>query len=219
MGYSPCCTYHLLCAQRCSTLHIMQVCGCGVCGGSMCVEKVSPTRPPPIPHHPHQPLTPPPPHLHTPTDYNGSWLLTSKRRTRYLYAMFNLRDDKHTRHFCEHQSRFDMLRILVEYLLRQQAGMGVVAVSPLYAPRVHQKFSQFWLYVGGWMGCGGDNGVYGRMSMDSCTHKHMHNLMCLPCIHHPHRLPKNRMRGVLNGVYGCGVQRGECIGTCHPLCV
>ncbi len=113
------------------------------------------------PHHAH-------PHSHSPPppDYNGSWLLTSKRRARYLYSMFNLRNDRHTRHFCEHQGRFDMLRILVEYLLRQQAGMGVVAVSPLYAPRVHQKFSQFWLYVwGGGLWVGGGGGYGGGVSV------------------------------------------------------
>lgn len=77
-------------------------------------------------------------------DYNGSWLLTSDRRARYLYAMFNLHMSADTRRCCEHQGRFDMLRIVVSYMLREQAGLGVVAVSPLYAPRVHQKFSQFW---------------------------------------------------------------------------
>jgi glycosyltransferase involved in cell wall biosynthesis len=81
---------------------------------------------------------------HTPADYNGSWLLTSDRRARYLYAMFNLHMTPDTRRCCEHQGRFDMLRIVVAYMLREQAGLGVVAVSPLYAPRMHQKFSQFW---------------------------------------------------------------------------
>ena len=83
-------------------------------------------------------------HAPTPSDYNGSWLLTSDRRARYLYAMFNLHMSTDTRRCCEHQGRFDMLRIVVSYMLREQAGLGTVAVSPLYAPRVHQKFSQFW---------------------------------------------------------------------------
>lgn len=58
--------------------------------------------------------------------------------------MFNLHITPDTRYCCEHHNRFDMLRIVVSYMLREQAGMGVVAVSPRYALRLHQKFSQFW---------------------------------------------------------------------------
>ncbi|KAI7845483.1 hypothetical protein COHA_001031 [Chlorella ohadii] len=77
-------------------------------------------------------------------DYNGSWPVWTKSREAWVYAMFNLPLNEHTRSLCEHEGCFNMLRPLLTHMCARQGGKGVVAVSPRYAQRCVAKFSMFW---------------------------------------------------------------------------